>query len=76
MSSCRAMNAKGRMRCPAPKRKLTAEQVVSLRSQYAAGVATRELGRRFGLGHSTAHRIAIGEVYRDVANDNVSRSTG
>lgn len=66
---------KGRMSCPPPKRALSDEQVLELRAAYSRGESVRALGRLFGLEKSSAHRAAIGETYRDVANDNARLAT-
>lgn len=58
-----ARRAPGR---PQRSRRLTAEQVIALREERAAGCGLRELGLQYGVSQTTALLIVRGERYRDI----------
>jgi hypothetical protein len=47
--------------------RLSAEIVRSLRAEHAAGVATHELARRYGVHWVTAYDAIVGRTWRSVA---------
>jgi len=46
--------------------RLDAESVVAIRRERTAGSGVRELGRKFGVSHSTISAILAGKTWRDV----------
>lgn len=46
-----------------PRRKLSQEQVVTMREMAAQGASASTLARHFGIGSSTAHRIVTGQAW-------------
>lgn len=56
--------------------KLTKDQVISIRRQFASGVSQRTLGARFGVSPSYVHRITSRQKWKWLADQGQNQAEG